>query len=460
MLAAAAQSKANAVFIQVRGEGQSYFLNRIEPLPHPGWTYQAGFGAISYITSKGHAQGLEVHAWMDLTPLWNPDRGYNPADPTHKWNTNGRHITGSELWLTSTEKSNYMHGVVDLGHPGAAKHVADVMVDPLRHYDLDGIHLDYIRYPYAVDLSNDGIWNPEFYGWNPTSIERFNRLNSRTGKPAQNDTAWQHWRRSQVTNVVRQVYLRAKEIRPLAKVSAAVTVWGSPPSGENFQSTEPYQVGFQDWHSWLQEGIVDFVTPMLYRDEANAASKSSFDAWLNWFAQHKHGRDIVPGIGNYMNCIPDSLAQIDRILAHQGAFPGFAMFSYASTNDTGASKATYYGALGARWSPTEVASFNWMTAPTTGHVLGQLTSSGGLSAVDGVTAEIRRSADHAVVKVAIADGTGFFGSTGIPPGNYYVSWKRNGIEVLRSNSKVVLAGAAARFDAALSNAVSGVWVLI
>jgi uncharacterized lipoprotein YddW (UPF0748 family) len=249
MLAAAAQSKANAVFIQVRGEGQAYYLKRVEPLPQAGWTYQAGFDAVSYITDKGHTLGMEVHAWIDLTPLWNPDRGYNPADPTHKWNSHGRHITGSELWMTSTETSNYMHGIVDLGHPGAAKHVADVIVDPLRHYSLDGIHLDYIRYPYAVDLTSDGVWNPEFYGWNPTSVERFNRLHGRSGKPAQNDTAWQNWRRAQVTNVVRQVYLRAKEIRPSAKVSAAVTVWGAPPSGENFQTTEPYQVGFQDWHS-------------------------------------------------------------------------------------------------------------------------------------------------------------------------------------------------------------------
>jgi uncharacterized lipoprotein YddW (UPF0748 family) len=449
MLNAAVQAKSNAVFIGIRGEGHAYYLNRIEPLPQLGWKYQPGFDAISYITDKGHTLGLEVHAWFDVTPLWNPDRGYNPADPAHKWNMHGRHIKGSELWLTSTEHSNYMHGIVDLGHPDAARHTADVIVDPLRYYNLDGIHLDYIRYPYAVDRSNDGRWNPEFYGWNPTSIERFNRLNGRSGKPVQSDAAWQDWRRAQVTNFVRQVYLRAKEIRPSTKVSASVAVWGKPPAGENFQTTEPYQVGFQDWHAWMQEGIIDFVNPMLYRNDSDAASRSNFDAWLNWFADHKHDRQIVPGIGNYMNSISNTLAQAERVVAHPGKLAGFALFSYATTNNGGATNAAFYNTLGSRLSKAAIPSLNWITSPVTGSIAGEV-STASPTAADGLTVEVRRSTDSSLVKTTRTDGTGFFGSTGLAPGSYYVSLLRNGSQVARSGVKQVHAGAVTRIDAPIT----------
>lgn len=454
MLAAVARSHTNAILLEVRAEGYTYFKQSVEPLPNSGWKYEKGYDALEYITAKAHQMGIEVHAWMPVTPLWNPNRGYAPSAAEHQWHKHGQQASGRDLWITSTEssfKGNPNAGIVDLGHPDAVKHIAATILEPLRHYDIDGIHLDYIRYPYAVDITNDGQWNPEFYGWNPTSVERFNRRNNRSGSPTQNDPAWQEWRRAQVTGFVRQVFLRAREIKPQIKVSASVVVWGPPPAGENFEKTEPYQVGFQDWHGWLQEGIVDFVAPMLYRNETKPADKAQFDAWLNWFAEHRHGRQIIPGVGMYSNTVNGSTSQIQRILTHPGNFMGVTLFSYASTNNEKIPNAESYTALSSMWpEPAQLPALRWIQAPDNGNVFGNVSKDGQVELVDGAVVELRTVADNRMIRSTPTDGTGFYGFVGVPNGSYYVAVIQSGKEVFRSNKTTISSGQLRRVDVAPS----------
>ena len=88
------------------------------------------------------------------------------------------------MWMTLTAGGK-VSSSVDPGHPGVVRYLADVVLDPVRNYDLDGIHLDYIRYPEDDD-----------YGYNPKAVERFQRLQSST---------FAQFRRDQVTALVRQI---------------------------------------------------------------------------------------------------------------------------------------------------------------------------------------------------------------------------------------------------------------
>ncbi len=78
---------------------------------------------------------------------------------------------------------------------------------------MDGIHLDLVRYMGAD------------WGYNPTSLERYRAETGTVGTPDPQDEGWKQWRREQVTNLMRQVYLRSIAIRPDIKVSAAVIAW-------------------------------------------------------------------------------------------------------------------------------------------------------------------------------------------------------------------------------------------
>src|ERR671935_441535 len=130
-----------------------------------------------------------------------------------------------------------------------------------RAYDIDGIHLDRIRYPEApMDGRGANV------GYNETSVARFNARYGTSGYPKSNDPRWNDWRREQVTNFVRRFYLSAKAIRPSIKISAALIAWSNGPRASGgFEQTEAYSRVFQDWPAWMREGIIDLASPMLYK---------------------------------------------------------------------------------------------------------------------------------------------------------------------------------------------------
>jgi uncharacterized lipoprotein YddW (UPF0748 family) len=440
-------AKANAVFIEARHRGAVYYLRSKEP-PTEDAGYQPGFDALEYTIEKARDRGIEVHLWSPVTPLWDPTRP-PPRDPRHLWHVHGPAAPGNDLWMTATAAGKVSNSI-DLGHPAAAKYVADVFIDALREYELDGIHLDYIRYP-----------EDDRYGWNPATVARFNRLHGRDGSPAESDPAWGDFRRKQVTDFVRQVYLRAYEMRPPAKVSASVITWGNGPASDaDFRTRDAYARVYQDWPSWLAEGIIDFAMPMNY--VANARYSSYLDRWLEFEKDRQFGRAVMPGLGIYLNPIPDGLSQIDRALApsQAGNAPaGVALYSYASTNTLtnnvpATPNAQFYRALADRFKENlPPPMFAWKSAPQRGHVLGTLTVDGSPAWLnDGVDVTIESDTQPDVVKRTTTDSTGFFGAVDLKPDRYFVRLSRAGQELFRTVPLEVAAGGAPRFDIFLKDA--------
>ena len=252
---------------------------------------------------------------------------------------------------------------LDPGHPDAARYMADVILEPAQHYEVDGIHLDYIRYPEDAN-----------YGWNPTAIARFQRLYNRTGTPAASDPAWAQFRRDQVTALVRQIYLRAFAIRPSIKVSAALVTWGNGPASDaEYRAKDAYSRVFQDWRGWLEEGILDLGIPMNYFRE-NACPGAHVDRWMEYEKDRQYGRALVIGPAIYLNGIADSMAQLERALAPSAAGNralGVCFYSYASTNTLDAAgapvtpNAEFYRAAGERFGgPAGVPELPWKAGPS------------------------------------------------------------------------------------------------
>ena len=91
---------------------------------------------------------------------------------------------------------------LDPGNPGRGAVVVNQVVSVVKNYAVDGVHLDFIRY---VGIN---------WGYNPTSVTRFNARYNRTGTPASDDAQWSQWRRDQVTRVVRRIWLEATADQP------------------------------------------------------------------------------------------------------------------------------------------------------------------------------------------------------------------------------------------------------
>ncbi len=452
----ASSANFNALIVQVRRRGDSLYLNSIEP-PLREAPYDPQFDALAYIIEKAHARGLEVHAWVNAMPIWKDLEP--PTDANHVYHLHGPAKTGADSWLTASPDGVAKFPVgyfLDAGHPDAADYVARVCASIVRNYKVDGIHLDYIRYPETAEELPRG----SAVGYNGVSLERFRRWaknpvtlyvpplaappSNGAGDappsasspaagpiPAPDDPQWILWRRQQLTQLMRRVYIESKLANPNIKVSAAVIAWGKPPVDEpDFENVAPMQRIFQDWHSWLQEGILDMSFPMNYARESNPVVREWFNGWIDWEMKHKHGRQMVIGIGSYMNPAQATVAQIQRIREGTGKdrADGVSLFSYNSlANRQGEAVEGVLGMPMLRDSGNQIAGpfatpapIPALTAakPDLGWLLGKVRRNG--QAWDGGTISLKKSGWFQRTITAETDGNGYFGATGLKSGKYRV----------------------------------------
>ena len=440
LVAAARRAHLNTLIVQVRRRGDALYTKGVEP-PLADPAYDPSFDALAYIVEAGHRAGLEVHAWINAMPVWRDEAP--PADARHVFNRHGPSAPDDQNWLTSSPTGDRKFPVgyfLDPGHPGAAAYLADIYLNIVRNYAVDGIHFDYVRYPETDERLPRGAG----VGYNRVNLARFQRATGRTDTPDPGDEAWMRWRRLQVTHLVRRVSIEAKAINPRIKVSAALIPWGQPPAKEDeFEDAAPMQRIFQDWHQWLKDGWLDLGIPMNYATETDTRVRGWFDGWLRWNKRHQHGRQIAVGLGAYRNTAAHTLAQIARARADdRGRVVGLSFFSYAvpvqpaavklgtdlpAVPVSGIDRLAFLadgiaGTPPAFAGPAAVPPMPWITSPDHGWIAGTV-GAGARGGPDGATVTVtrRRYWPFGNTVRVIADGNGHFGLARVKPGVYDVS---------------------------------------
>ena len=158
-------------------------------------------------------------------------------------------------------------------------HVQAVVAEITGSYDIDGIHLDYIRYP-------DGAAK---YGYSRDE-ESLTLFSSPQGNPR--ILGWDDWQREQVNLAVAELYRCATGIKPWVKVSAAVIghVNGTTWNGQ--------QMVYQDARAWLEAGTIDMLFPMTYTSTRTRTAPYNL-AISQWEGMIHYGRAIVPAVPAY-----------------------------------------------------------------------------------------------------------------------------------------------------------------
>ena len=406
LIQAAKTAKANALFVEVRKRGDAYYLSHYEPLASD---VASGFDPLAYLIQRARSETppLEVHAWLVMMPIWSSTTP--PANPLHPYNRFPQWLTLNDSGATY-DGSNYSF---DPGHPEAADFTYRVAMDILRHYDVDGIHFDYIRYA-------GNRW-----GYNPMSVSRFNTVFGRSGNPAYNDSSWSQWRRDQVTQLVRRIYASTVALKPWCKVTAATITWGNGPTSESaWTSTSAYSAVFQDWRAWTEEGILDIAIPMCYYNHASSTHRTYFNNWITWTKNHRYNRSVAIGLGAYLNTLSNTLTQIGlvRTPTSQGGYSdGIVFYSYAAPNVDSSGNIQWYnpsaystfGSYLGQWVPAP--ALPWKANPTTGTVLGVALRASDLTPVDRGTVSLFRTGFSRSV---FTDGNGAFAFVDVPPGTY------------------------------------------
>lgn len=428
LISDAQRANVNALFVQVRRRGDAYYARGHEPMADDP-ALAPGFDPLEYVIARAHAATprMEVHAWVSVLAIWNRQNAA-PPNPGHIFNRHGMSAEGEDNWLMLRDDGAMWTGegyYLDPGHPGAALYTVRVLRDLVDAYDLDGLHLDRVRYFQGKRLPGGGY--DRRWGYNPASVARFNARYGREGIPGPDDPDWMAWRREQVASLVRRIYLETLAVRPGLKVSAATVAWGEPPdSDRDWDRKAPFAYVFQDWPAWLEEGVLDFAVPMLYFREADSTQAAWLDGWLAWIGGLPPRRHLVLGLGGFLNRRDLAARQIARAMESMAPpISGVALYSYANPAD-GENWSSARSAPDNTASPpfafraaASIPEMPWKSRPSTGHLAVQAVYRDGAEA-EGVRLKVEAEGEGWTAE-GETDGTGFLGLVDVPPGRYRVS---------------------------------------
>lgn len=280
MLDRAAVLRLNAVILQVRPAADALYASPYEPWSEyltgrMGRAPDPWYDPLEFAVREAHKRGLELHAWFNPYRARHPS-AKSPISPNHISRTNPGLVKryGGHLWM-------------DPGEPAVRQRTTQVMLDVVKRYDIDGVHVDDYFYPYKErDRRGNTIDFPD-----AGSYRRYRNSGGRLGRD--------DWRRENVDSLIHRVYVGIKAIKPWVKFGISpFGTWrpGYPPEmGGKFDS---YSELYGDSRKWVMNGWADYFTPQLYwQTDHPALSYSILLPW--WVEQNVKGRHMW--IGNYVD---------------------------------------------------------------------------------------------------------------------------------------------------------------
>jgi uncharacterized lipoprotein YddW (UPF0748 family) len=171
LVADAVDVRANALVVQIARRFDCFCNDALLPRTDASID-PAPYDPLAEVIRQAHAAGIQVHAWVNATTMWNSATAPRSAD--HVFNAHGLASAGADRWLNQRYDGVEKVGnntYVDPANPDAANYIVDAISSIVTNYDVDGINLDYIRYPdyNAGEFQND--WATRRRPW-PDSLRR------------------------------------------------------------------------------------------------------------------------------------------------------------------------------------------------------------------------------------------------------------------------------------------------
>ena len=236
----------NTVLLQVRVRGTVIYPSDMEP-----WdaclTGKAGgspgYDPLQFAIDEAHKRNMELHAWVVTTKIgaWN---SFGCKNLRRKY----------PKVMKRVGKEGYMNP--EIAQTGDI--LAGICAEIARNYDVDGIHLDFIRYP---------------DGWRMKVSRQQGRAN--------------------ITSIVRKIHDAVKAVDASIKMSCSPIGKYRDLSLYSSGGWNAYNNGCQEAQAWLRDGLMDQLYPMMY-----FRGNQYFPFAIDWM-EHGYGKDIVAGIGAY-----------------------------------------------------------------------------------------------------------------------------------------------------------------
>ena len=233
----------NTVMLQTRVRATTIYPSQLEPWDgclsgKPGSS--PGYDALQYAIDECHRRGMELHAWVVTIPIG-------------KWNSYG----------CQQLRRNYPSLVMKIGEEGymnperagTVDYLTNMCEEIVSRYDIDGIHLDYIRYPET---------------WRGAKSAKY------------------------ITDIVRAINRKVKAYKPWVKISCSPIGKYDDLARYSSKGWNARRQVAQDAQGWLRDGLMDQLYPMMYFQGNNF-----YPFAIDWQEQ-SYGRTIVSGLGIYM----------------------------------------------------------------------------------------------------------------------------------------------------------------
>ena len=342
----------NTIFVQVRGRGEAFYQSAIEPRASELSSHPDTFDPLAETLDRAHAAGLRVHAWINVGLVASavdlPDDRSHVLYRHPDWLMVPRAI-GQELISVDGHSpayagkiSRWTRAQIDRVEglylspilPDAATYSEAIVSELASRYAVDGVHLDYVRYPGEdFDYSRFAIsdFRAEIAPALPLAEKRALDARAKVDPYAYPDALpgeWAQFRRARLTSLAMRLRNAVKRARPGAVVTAAVVP----------DADEAYRERLQDWRTWLESGILDAVCPMAYTTDAIAFSQQITRA-----RAIAGRRDVWAGIGAWRLSPEQTIEYIG--LARKAGAAGLILFSYDSLTGPAQARSDYLDAI-------------------------------------------------------------------------------------------------------------------
>ncbi|MEG0299769.1 glycoside hydrolase family 10 protein [Cetobacterium sp.] len=267
----------NAIIMQVRPTADRFYAKSSK---EPWSRYitgesgkNPGYDPLEFFIEEAHKRNLEFHAW------------FNPYRITLK---KGEEIPENHIakknpsWVIEYDKKFYY----DPGNPKAREFTEDVIIDVVKNYDIDGVHMDDYFYPYPVLDKNKKVVS---FGDN------------KSYKKYGNGLKLEDWRRKNTDIFVKELSQKIKQVKPYVKFGISpFGVWRNddkdPTGSKTRAGAENYDTLYADTRTWIKNEWIDYIVPQIYWDFNLKVAQ--YDILVDWWINEVKGSNVNLYVGH------------------------------------------------------------------------------------------------------------------------------------------------------------------
>ena len=271
-----AELNMNAIVFQIRPAADAMYPSKLEPWAHwltgtQGQAPNPMWDPLAFIIDESHKRGIELHAWFNPYRAWHKISKGSPC-ASHISKTHPKSMVTYDNYIWMDPSDAYVQ-----------QHTLDVMMDVVRRYDMDGIHIDDYFYPYPIrDKNKEKVPFPD--------AANYASYKKNGGKLELGD-----WRRKQVDDMIERIYVTLKKEKKWVKFGISPFGIYRPGVPEGISAgIDQYDELYADCLKWLKKGWCDYMTPQLYWPISQ--TKQSYPKLLKWWKENTPAnRHLWPG---------------------------------------------------------------------------------------------------------------------------------------------------------------------